>query len=90
MSLQYPVSSELNGKSKIEATYTLNVMISGLGLMVGPSISGMLLDLYKKDYKVIFELSLICFTLSLIMFSFVKLMIIYAKHVKRQRQQDQE
>ena len=57
MSLQYALSSELNGVSNIKITYTLNVMASGLGVMLGPSLSGALLDKYNRDYKIIFELS---------------------------------
>lgn len=85
MSLQYAVSTELNGVSRIKVTYTLNVMASGLGVMVGPSLSGALLDKYNRDYKIIFELSLACFIFSMIMFSFVKLSILYAKSIQRQQ-----
>lgn len=86
MSLQYPVSTEINGASNIKTTYTLNVMASGLGVMIGPLISGALLDKYNRDYKIIFELSLVCFIFSIIMFSFAKLLIIYAKHIRSQQE----
>ena len=86
MSLQYAVSSELNGVSNIKITYTLNVMASGLGVMLGPSLSGALLDKYNRDYKIIFELSLACFIFSMIMFSFVKLSLMYAKNISRRQE----
>ncbi len=82
MSLQYPISAEINGPLKIKMTYTLNVMVSGFGVMVGPTISGGLLDRFNRDYTIIFELSLTCFILSMIFFSTTKFLIIYAKYIK--------
>jgi hypothetical protein len=40
MSLMYVVSGEINDPIKIERTYTLNVMMGGLGVILGPIISG--------------------------------------------------
>jgi hypothetical protein len=40
MSLMYPVSSELTGPSKMKTKYTLNVAFSGLGVILGPVLSG--------------------------------------------------
>ena len=39
-SLMYSVSSEINGEGDIESGYTLNVMFNGIGIILGPIISG--------------------------------------------------
>ena len=40
MSLMYSVSSEISGSSNIKKNYTLNVMFSGFGIILGPVLSG--------------------------------------------------
>ncbi len=37
----YPVSSEINGTSKVQKTYALNVLTGAIGIIIGPVISGM-------------------------------------------------
>ena len=40
MSLMYPINSELTGPSKMKSKYTINVAVSGLGVILGPVLSG--------------------------------------------------
>jgi hypothetical protein len=40
MSLMYAVNSEITGSKNIDSNYTLNVMISGIGIVLGPTLSG--------------------------------------------------
>jgi hypothetical protein len=36
----YTVNSEISGEGNIEKNYTYNVMVSGLGIIIGPALSG--------------------------------------------------
>lgn len=40
MSLNYSVNSEIFGAANIQKNYTINVMVSGIGLILGPILSG--------------------------------------------------
>ncbi len=40
MSLMFTVNSEISGEGNIEKNYTLNVMMSGIGIILGPILSG--------------------------------------------------
>jgi hypothetical protein len=40
MSLNYSVNSEIYGAANIQKNYTINVMVSGIGLILGPILSG--------------------------------------------------
>lgn len=50
MSLMYTVNSEISGEANLEFNYTINVMISGIGIILGPILSGKL-DL-KSKYQI--------------------------------------
>ena len=39
-SLMYSVNSEISGQNNIQKNYTINVMISGIGIIMGPILSG--------------------------------------------------
>jgi hypothetical protein len=79
MSLQYSINSELYGESSdINKGYTFNVLISGIGIFVGPIITGLILDFTKKDYSKIFILGSTLYAIAI--FSFVALKIILIKN----------
>lgn len=40
MSLMYSVNTEISGSSTIQKNYTINVMTSGVGIILGPILSG--------------------------------------------------
>ena len=42
------VNSEISGEAYIEKNYTLNVMVSGIGIIFGPILSGYFKFLYLK------------------------------------------
>jgi hypothetical protein len=69
MSLMYSVNTEITGSNRIQQSYTLNVMVSGVGIILGPTLSGKELKSLNISWKVTFIHSSvkICFSIGFIL-----------------------
>ena len=77
MSLQYSINSEIGGLgTEIDRGYTLNVMVSGLGIFSGPILTGWILDKTQKSYEVVFAFATAFYLLALTAFICAKCILL--------------
>ena len=77
MSLQYSINPEIGGlDTGIDRSYTLNVMVSGLGIFSGPIFTGWILDHTQKSYGAVFAFATSFYMLALVAFIFAKFILL--------------
>jgi len=82
----YSVNSEISGRGNIKNGYTMNVMISGFGIILGPILSGYLLDKTSKNYRSVFILAAAYYAFSLVLYSLMKFLLV--KNAKNNENDD--
>ncbi|RNA34064.1 monocarboxylate transporter [Brachionus plicatilis] len=76
MSLMYVVNSEISGTYDLERSYTINVMMNGLGIIVGPILSGFLLDNSNNDYDRVFKMAYRFYFICIVSYSLMKFILL--------------
>ncbi|CAF0816827.1 unnamed protein product [Brachionus calyciflorus] len=89
MSLMYSVNTEITGTNQIEKNYTINVMMSGVGIIIGPLLSGLLLDTSDKNYDKVFKMAYRFYFMCIISYSLMKFLLLkYSIRVCKQSRED--
>lgn len=76
MSLMYVVNSEIRGSYDVEKSYTINVMMNGLGIIIGPIFSGFLLDNSNNNYDKVFKMAYRFYFVCIVCYSLMKFILL--------------
>ena len=76
MSLMYVVNSEIRGSYDVERSYTINVVMNGIGIIIGPILSGFVLDNSNNNYDRVFKMAYRFYFICIVSYSLMKFILL--------------
>lgn len=76
MSLMYVVNSEIRGSYDVEKSYTINVVMNGVGIIIGPILSGFVLDSSNTNYDRVFKMAYRFYFICIVSYSLMKFILL--------------